>query len=151
MPKVYRTMKKDNDELPTVEASAKGLGVRSNTLSYVPVGNEGIDIRYDDRGNVHPKSGGMSVSPHWMQMPPHLVPERLRCPDVPGARARDSVFVWSSGSGDFIEAAFAPGLTLVPDRERHGAIEPSTTVKLEDYEKALSDTRDTWSIDEVAK
>jgi hypothetical protein len=52
MPLVFRAMKKDEAGLPTVEPSARGLGVRT-----------GIDVDLDSQGNALANGKGVSVSP----------------------------------------------------------------------------------------
>ena len=64
MPRVFRAMRKDADELPHIEQSANGLGVRP-----------GIDVDVDRSGNVVLNGKGMSVSPGWRDMPLFRIPE----------------------------------------------------------------------------
>ncbi len=66
-PKVYRAMKKDNDEKPSVEQTASGLGVRL-----------WADISIDATGNVVLDNSGMSVAPAWRDLELHRIPKRLR-------------------------------------------------------------------------
>ena len=51
MPKIYRAMKKDDDDKPYIEQSANGLGVRPNH-----------DIDVDVNGNAIANKKGMSVA-----------------------------------------------------------------------------------------
>ena len=84
---VYRAMKRDDDGLPTIEPSAKGLDVRP-----------GADIDVDQQGNVIPTGKGMSVSPGWRDLPLWRIPKRLRN-KVPGAVAPNSTWCFRTGTG----------------------------------------------------
>src|SRR5579862_9016360 len=134
MPKIYRVMKKE-DGRPALGESATTLGVRvASTISDIPV---------DADGRVQPGTGGMSVSPSLRDLPYRLIPRRLRRL-VPRAVGNDSLFVWSMGGGAFADGAIAPGLQLRvdPKNENHGFVEPNALMTLEEYQFALSATRD---------
>ena len=135
MPLVFRAMKKDDDELPTVEASATGLGVRVGT-----------DVDVQD-GHVLTNGKGMSVSPNWRLLPIFRIPKRL-CGQFPGARGSNQTCCFRFGSGPFERGALADGLELVPDSPAHGCVAPAQPVSLEQYESDLSATRAGWQIDE---
>ena len=140
MPKIYRVMKKDG-ERPMIGSSATTLGVR------VPA-----DIRPDASGDVHPGTGGMSVSPSLRSLrslPARLIPTRLR-QIIPGAAGSNSLFVWSMGERPFASGAVTDQLDLRPDpnNSNHGFVEPGSVMELEVYEKALAATQGTWRIDE---
>src|ERR1700726_2419035 len=96
-PLVFRVMKKDQDDLPTVEQSANGLGVRS-----------GIDVDVDAQGNAIVNGKGMSVSPAWQHIVPSRIPKRLRG-KVRGARGSNNTFCFKTGNGPFRQGAFAAG------------------------------------------
>jgi len=138
VPKIYRAMKRDGAR-PLVGSGSSELGARVPT-----------DIKPDAQGMVHPAAGGISVSPSLQTLPAHLVPARLggRRPD---ARGKDSLAVWSMGSGSFAAGRVAPDLGLRVDRQKatHGFVEPIRPMKLSDYQKALERTKDDWSIDET--
>jgi hypothetical protein len=136
MPLVFRAMKKDEDELPTVEQSASGLGVRP-----------GIDIDLDAQGNAVVNGKGMSVSPAWRVLPFFRIPKRLRG-IVPAARGSNSTFCFRAGNGPFQQGAFAAGLVLEPDSATHGCITPTRLVPLGQYESDLVATRADWQVDE---
>lgn len=137
MPLVFRVMKKGDDNLPTVEQSAKGLGVRA-----------GVDIDVDGNGNVVLNGKGMSVSPNWRVVSVLRIPRRLRY-KVPGARGSNNTFCFRTGDGPFQREAFAAGLELAPDSATHGCIAPTQVVLLGDFENALAATRPTWQVDET--
>ena len=63
MPKIYRVMKKDDDDKPVVDATGKGLGVRG-----VPVNNM-VDVDLDREGKVILNDKGMSVAAAWRDLP----------------------------------------------------------------------------------
>ena len=86
MPKIYRIMKKEEQQdYPKIGDSSVDLGVRIPT-----------DIQPDAQGNVHPNTGGMSVSPSFdiliKRLPARMVPVRFRN-IVPGAAGRNTTFV----------------------------------------------------------
>lgn len=140
MPKIYRVMREEHGK-PAVGPSSSKLGVR------VP-----DDIPTDDAGLVHPGTEGMSVAPSLATLPERMLPKRFRKQGFPAARGNDSAFVWTMGEGPFVAGKVAPGLALRPDPEapeRHGFVEPERPVPLEQYETALSVTRDLWRIDET--
>jgi hypothetical protein len=136
MPLVYRAMKKDADDLPTIEASASGLGVRP-----------GLDIDVDAQGHAIANGKGMSVAPAWRVMPVWRIPKRLRDKRA-GARGPNNIYCFRTGTGPFQRDAFAKGLELVPDSTTHGCIAPTQTVVLTTYEGDLELTRANWQIDE---
>ena len=136
MPLVYRVMKKDEDDLPTVEQTASGLGVRPGT-----------DVDLDRQGDVIANGKGMSVSPAWRDISLLRIPKRLR-DKVPGARGSNNTFCFRSGTGPFQAGDFAPGLELVPDSSSHGCIAPAQTVPLSQYQNDLAATLSSWQIDE---
>jgi hypothetical protein len=133
---VFRVMKKSEDELPTVEQTASGLGVRP-----------GIDVDVDMQGNVEVNGKGMSVSPSWRVISILRIPKRLR-DKVPGARGSNNTFCFKFGTGPFQEGVFAPGLDLIPDSTTHGCVAPTQPVSLAQYELDIAATRADWQIDE---
>ncbi len=138
MPKIYRSMKQMSGQ-PMIGDSATTLGVRVPT-----------DIVPDATDDVHPGTGGMSVSPSLWDVPIHRVPTRLRHL-VPDAHGTDSLFVWRLGSGPFVQTAVAPGLQLRldPANSRHGFVEPEAAMSVDIYRDALTATQEQWIIDEA--
>lgn len=138
MPKVFRVMKKGDDERPVIEASARGLGVRN-----------GVDVDVDDEGRVLVNGRGMSVAPTWRKLPLSRVPARLR-EKLPGAAGSKSDCCFTTGNGPFMNCPFAEGLELIPDADdpNHGNIAPAKSVLLIEYESALAATRNEWRVDE---
>ena len=118
--RLFRGMRQDADQLPTVGAEAKMLGVRP-----------GVDIPVID-GTVQPRTGGMSVvHPDPKFLPSHLRPVKL------GGKSRHPVF--------HIESDVLPGTLFVkPDGRRHYVIEPAATCLLNDYQLELGSTRGYW-------
>jgi hypothetical protein len=137
MPRVYRTMKKDQDDLPTEEPTAAGLGVRVGT-----------DIRVDQAGNVVLDGSGMSVAPAWRALQPYRIPRRLRAL-VHAARGRDDTFCFAMGDGHFLRGPLAQGLELIPDAPTHGSVAPAQVVPLAQYQADISATRGSWQVDEA--
>lgn len=136
-------MKPDGD-LPAVGARGGMLGVR------VPP-DEHPDVVADGNGCVGPGGGGMSVSPRLTDISVTRVPKRLRNL-VPGARGKDSDRVFRLGEATFALAEVSPALTLRPDdghAPRHGVIEPSDCVRVEQFQTDLAATQSDWVIDEV--
>lgn len=136
MPKLFRVMLKGKDNRPVTGDRAGMLGAR------VP-----FDITPDEAGRVHPSTGGMSVSPSLASLPARLVPVRLRAL-VTGARGKNEHFVWSMGEGAFVACAITNELSLRPENDRHGLIEPGSVMRLTDYQTALASTKHEWSEDE---
>ena len=134
---VFRSMQADGN-YPKVDP--RGLGVR------VPPDRH-PDIRPDDQGMVDPSCGGMSVSPSIDDIPLFLFPQRLRA-IRPGAAGKDSLKIWTTGTGAFADGSFAPGLTLRCDGPAHGLVEPATRVRLAEYQAALAATSPDWRIAE---
>jgi hypothetical protein len=118
-------MKADNDGFPVVgDESGSQLGVRLD-----------MDIDADDEGYVWPRSGGVSVSPG----NPVSLPRHRRPPEYSGT-GRDPV--WSIGA-----TALPDGLVYRddPDKpDRHGFIEPSTRMELDEYRLLIRETRQSW-------
>jgi hypothetical protein len=139
VPKIFRAMRQTEGK---PEIGPKGLGVRLPPDPHA-------DIVPDDSGQIHPGTGGMSVSPTVGDLPARLIPARLRHL-YPKAAGRDDLFVWSMGSGDFSAGPLAESLALRPDPERegHGFVEPDATIATEVYVSALAATRDEWTVDE---
>lgn len=122
-------------------------GDAANMLGVRP----GIDLRPDESGQVVPGTGGLSVAPGLRDLPPHLVPLRLRVPlGITSARGKDSLVVWRSGEGPFAAAPIWPSLVLRldPRSARHGLVEPQTPMRLPDFQQRLAGTRDEWMRDE---
>jgi hypothetical protein len=136
-PKVYRAMKKDADDKPTVDQTATGLGVRIGT-----------DITTDAAGNVVRDDNGMSVAPGWRDLELHRIPKRLGTL-VPGARGSNNTHCFTTGAGPFQRDPFAQGLELIPDTAIHAAVAPVAAVSLAQYEADLAATRPDWAIDET--
>lgn len=117
-------MKDDGTGSPAVGQSARMLGVRP-----------GKDIPVNDDDTVSPNTGGMSVA---FDRPEHLPPHRR--PSRFGGTGRDPVFA--------IEQEQVQALVVrekVTDRTR-GLIEPPVRCLLIEFEKALADTREAWSL-----
>ena len=120
---VFRAMKEGLDGKPLAGRSARTLGVRIK-------GNY-IDIPID-KGKVHPKTGGMSVTPDTIrQLPKPRLPRSL------GGEGRDPVF-----SLNIID--LPSSLTLRKDKPSHALVEPSVCCLFQKFEQNLHSTRDNW-------
>ena len=142
--------------MPTRGDRSLCLGVR------VPGGPGKPDIIPDASGAVAPRTGGLSVSSGFaalvVRLPSPMIPRRLRhLADEPGfsprvrrslqnAEGSDSLRVWELGEGAFVVAAVSPDLALRVDSSdvSHGFVEPARSMRLEEYQEALADTRPDW-------
>ena len=138
MTRILRVMKPNAQGEPASGSSATTLGVR------VP-----RDIRDDSNQNVHPGTGGMSVSPRLADLPSFLVPRRLRT-HCTGAAGNDNHHVWRLAQHAFTQGPIEAELYLRPDRPGHGVMEPCRVVPLTDYRAFLDLTAPSWSVDESA-
>lgn len=128
---IYRVMAQDG-EFPMVGDTSNRLGVRAGT-----------DLPVDDRGNVRPETGGMSVAPDWKVLPYFLIPKRLRRL-APAARGSNARRCWKLGAGPFERGEVAEGLMLRPDHAAHGVVEPRELTSLVAFQAALAATRESW-------
>ncbi|WP_285398406.1 RHS repeat-associated core domain-containing protein [Lysinibacillus sp. fls2-241-R2A-57] len=119
---IYRGMRDSNGK-PMLGESARTLGARP--------GKPGGDIPIDSDGMVHPRTGGMSVSPSPEDLPPHRRPPGF------GGEGKDPV--WKMNTGDL-----GSDLVHVPDKPGHGTIQPTRTMPFEEYQKALEETQSKW-------
>lgn len=132
MPKICRSMLEDGGK-PKVGPEGKMLGVR-----VAP--DPRPDIAADANGNVHPHSGGMSVAPHWRELPSFLIPKRLKSL-VPDACGSNKLVCWTTGQGEFVEGNLNNDLRLRPDPKdplSHGFVEPAREMKIDDLQLALA-------------
>ena len=121
---VFRAMKEDSDGKPRTGNSAVTLGVR--------IEGSHADIQIDNQGQIHPKTGGMSVTPDdYRQLPNHRLPESL------GGRGRHPIF-------SFQVANLPSSLTLRRDKPSHAFVEPLKSCLFEEYEQNLQGTREDW-------
>ncbi len=116
---IYRGMTEENGQ-PKVGETARALGARPNG-----------DIPVDAKGNVHPNTGGVSVSPSPQDLPPH------RRPPEYGGTGKDPV--WKLDTSDLGDE-----LKHVPDKPGHGTIQPTRTVSLSRYQQALANLKGKW-------
>jgi hypothetical protein len=129
---LYRAMTPAKDGLPSVGRSARALGVR--------IEGDFADIVPDDRGIVHPESGGMSVAPSSVWNVPNSRRPRGMGNGSTGP-AGDAVFVISelAVTTDVLAVRADP---VTP--KEHALVHPSVPVLLVRYEAALADTRNQW-------
>lgn len=121
---VFRAMQEDSNGKPRTGNSAVTLGVR--------IEGSHADILIDSQRQVHPNTGGMSVTPDdYGQLPKHRLPESL------GGRGRHPIF-------SFQVANLPSTLTLRRDKPDHALIEPSKSCLFEEYEQNLHGTREDW-------
>lgn len=120
---LFRAMKIDMNGLPTVEASARGLGARPN-----------VDIPVIE-GHVSSGTGGMSVTlDDPFKLPRHRLPVRL------GGEGRDPVFHLEAGQ---LPSVLAMRRDAAP-AEHHGLVEPTFRCTFVDYQSAIQSTRHHW-------
>ena len=121
---VFRAMQEDSDGKPLVERSARALGVR--------ISGPSIDIPIDEKGEVIPETGGMSVTPDSLYLLPYI-----RKPKALGGEGRDPVF-------SFQVINLPSTLALRRDTASHALVEPSKSCLFEEYEQNLHGTREDW-------
>lgn len=141
MPKIFRAMKKADDEKPVAGATSSSLGVR------IPGGSQKADIDVDEKGLVILNSKGMSVSPGLRDLPSFCIPERLR-DKFPDATGSNKSFCFSMGEGPFVNGPLTVDLDFVVDTAKHGLVTPRVAVTLTQLQADLASTRDLWTIDE---
>lgn len=127
---VYRVM------LPTADGTPRAEPNRfAHLTARVPPAPR-PDILPDDDGYVEPGSGGMSVDFHWHAIYPALL-DRVLDPRSPER-------VW------YIDIeAFGEGLTCRRESRGardHGYVEPSTRMRVEEYQRLLADTAIHWRV-----
>jgi len=131
--KVLRAMSSGPDGSPEVAVVGKNpartIGVRTSGRRF--------DIEVSAAGFVQPEKGGMSVSPP----PPENLEEHRRPPKY-GGTGKDPVWELETDSMTS-DLAYRPD-PLDPDR--HGFIEPSRPMHLDDYLVALRSTRTLWRL-----
>lgn len=91
-----------------------------------------VDIPVDASGNVHPNTGGVSVSPSPQDLPSHRRPPEF------GGTGKDPV--WKLDVSDL-----GDDLQHVPDKPGHGTIQPKRSMPLSKYQKALADLKSRWT------
>src|SRR5882724_11681217 len=126
---VFRGMEPGPNQLPLVGRSTRRLGVR------VPE-----DIAPDAAGQVHPRTGGMSVALGSMwNLPNHRRPiGMLRGSTGP---ANDHVFAVAEAANRRQRLDVRPD---PPGSPRHAVVEPSEQMSLAEYESSLANTRPAW-------
>ena len=133
MPRMFRIMKKDADDKPTVGQTAMTLGVRPG------------DVDLDAQGNAISNDKGMSVNPDWRHAPVRMIPKRLGT----GGRGSNNCNCFRRGTGAFQQSPCGAGLELFPDSATHGVVRPVQRILLASYEADLHATRLEWEIDET--
>ena len=137
---LYRSMKKDEDGLPVVEASAKGLGVRSGRPKH-------NDVDLTDTGEVVLNGKGMSVASEWRKLKSWQIPSRLRV-QWEGATGPEYLACFRLGDYRFINQEINDDLAVKTDGPTHAVISPRRQVLLKEFEQALAATRKDWEVDE---
>ena len=141
MPRIYRGMK-EKGGLPMLGSSGTSLGVRLPDAAHPEIKP---DLVPDSNGEVHPGSGGMSVSPSIATLPPHTIPRRLQ-PYYRDAAGKDTLRVWRLGDGSFVDGPLSDGLALRvdPTKVTHGYVEPAQSIRVNEYVAAVHRTREQW-------
>ena len=134
MPRVFRIMREDDDQLPMVGPT--GLGIRP-----------GIDVDLNGVSEVLVNGKGMSVAPNWRDINVARIPKRLRTL-IAGARGSNNTHCFRMGEGPFQRGNINQQLILEPDSPAHGNIAPATVVSLNTFEGDLAATRPNWVKDE---
>jgi hypothetical protein len=136
---VYRCMTKaEGHDLPEVRAHRDCLGV---ILKAPPEG----DIPVDAIGNVHPGTGGMSVSDDWKESPHGRIPRRLR-KFFPDAQGSNKFHLWEHEVPAFANGAFAEQLQLDVDGEHHATVQPSSEMSSAECQNAIAATQPQWRL-----
>jgi hypothetical protein len=133
MPGMFRIMKKDADDKPTIGQTATTLGIRPG------------EVDLDASGAVIVNDKGMSVNPEWRVASIFLIPKRLGT----GGRGSNTSYCFRRGTDPFQQAACGAGLELFPDSPTHGVVRPAQLVLMAQYEADLHATRLEWEVDET--
>lgn len=76
---------------------------------------------------------------------PGMVPQRLNDLGlVPGAMGSNSLHLFRIGEGNFELGPLTDQLTLVPDLDDHGTVQPAASMPYEEYKQAIYDTQNQW-------
>jgi hypothetical protein len=138
MAQVYRSMVVQDDR-PKIGSNSNELGVR-----VAP--HRTPDVTPDPSGRVFASvDQGLSVAPSIDAMYDHLIPKRLRA-RFPRATGRDSMRVWTMGSGPFESSPMTDDLRLAVTGPNHGVIAPGRDMLVEDFQAVLASTRENWEL-----
>ncbi len=124
MTELFRGMKEEPKGMPEIGETSRSLGVRP-----------GFDVPATAAGDlVQPGQGGMSVSPDDPLRLPYF-----RRPPALGGTSKDPV--WRLRAADL-----GPDLNYRPDpaHPAHGFVEPSRSLTLAEYQRALTQTQRLW-------
>jgi hypothetical protein len=139
MSNVYRGMLRDGTH-SMLGRNANMLGVR-----VPPAGRS--DILPDASGEVHPGTGGLSVSASVQALPAHRIARRLKHL-VSNTSGPNKLSIWRLDDSAFVNGPIADRLVLRLTSPSHGLIEPNTIMSLGEYEASPAATREDWVIDE---
>lgn len=131
---LFRTMTPGQDGFPLAGRSKRQLGV---VIPGAGIDPRRVDIAPDPGGDVHPRSGGMSVAPETMW--------NLRLHRRPRGMSRGA-------TGQAIDRVYAiypvavstEALDVRATSPVHSLVEPSRPMDLATYERALAATRAEW-------
>lgn len=123
----FRAMNEDADGKPVVGDGANMLGVRPS------------DTKLNNRGQVVPGTGGMSVG---VASPWYLPNHRRPISWKDGSRGRPPMVMYRVREED-LESR---GLVLSEDRLGHGSVEPNSACPLAAYKDRLSSTKNHWRV-----
>lgn len=126
---LYRAMKAAPDG-PECGPAANRLGARVPAEPPPPQ----VDVVPDDDGIVHPGTGGMSVFSTIRAIP------ISRLPTTHGGYNKKDLLVVID------EAAVVDPLAHRPDHGAHGTIQPLEAMHVDEYQRALCQTKPTWEV-----
>ncbi len=125
----------------------QGRPVTGNQRDMLGV-REGRDIPVGSTDIVLPATGGLSVAPHWKDLPPFLIPRRLKGLYT-AARGSDRLACFRLGYVPFANRELDDDLTLRVENSDHAIIEPKCAVQIAVFQAALAATMEMWTIDEA--
>lgn len=117
--------------------------------------HENPDLVPDSAGFVDPHTGGMSVFAGIKKLPGRLIPARLRDlypEDFQKASGDNELIVWCMNSEHLFDKEGDGYLAFewdIPNKPRHGLVEPARRMHIDDFQRELCTTADQWQINEA--
>lgn len=145
MGRVFRTMKS--------QGSKPLCGDESFELGVTVYPHAAPDVTPDETRCIKPGAGGMSVFAAIKQLPGRLIPARLRelyPEDFQKAVGGDDLTIWCINIEHFRSGANDLMLRWTAEENpRHGSVEPSLIMRVDDMQKSLCSTADLWEVCET--